>query len=335
MAGSLTAAAVMVVAVAVQASVPLLQEVVAKNSRIPKTAVVFGEQLIYLIVGFILSGRQCLQPAQYLAFLPSAVCYLIANICTFHAVNALGAPQFTLLVQLCLISTAVFQRVLRGRRRTPLEWLALFQLVLAMCVFMHLNQPSDDRGGTKQHQASDAAPRDLVKGLLYMAVVIPSVSMASVCMEMQLKRKAATPFAAQMHQNSFFQALFAFSFAAYEGLGMAFANCSVMVVILVLLLGLRGFLSGLTVKVLDAVVNQIVGLFSILISYFVSVFGFGEIFKPVVLIQMIVIIISVLLFVLAPKEPISNGISDGSKEAHDVILLCDETSNGSKQKKVE
>jgi len=313
MVGSLGIAAAMVAMVVVQTTAPLLQEVVAKNSLIPTSAFVFAEQLTYLTGGFIFSGRECFQPAEYLAFFPGAICYVIANLCTFQSVNALGGAQCALLSQVCLISTAMLQRVLCGRRRTSLEWLALFQLVLAMCIFMHLNQPDGSSSVTKQ-QVSDAAPRDAVKGMFYMAVVISTLSMATICTETQLKRKAATPFAAQMHQNAFFQAFVAFFVAAHEGLGMAFSSCSVMAVVLVVVLAGRGYLSGLTMKVLDAVVGQIVGLFSILISYFVSVFGFGEIFKPVVLIQMIVIVISVLLFVLAPKEPIDNASKEKKVE---------------------
>mmetsp|Transcript_90991 Transcript_90991/g.180923 ORF Transcript_90991/g.180923 Transcript_90991/m.180923 type:complete len:319 (-) Transcript_90991:184-1140(-) len=312
--GSWSVSATIVLSVASQSCAPLLQQVVMTNSVIPKTSLVFAEQLVYLIGGFVLSGFECIRPAAYVAFLPAAVCFVITNIFTLQAVNALGAPQFALLNQLCLIGTALLQRALCGRRRTPLEWLALCQLVLAMCVFMHLNQPEEDNSGTTKPQAPDAAPRDLMKGLLYMAVVVPMSSIATVLMESQLKRSPATPFAAQMHQLSFFQAVFAFSFAAYEGFGLTVTNWSTLAGVLVVVCGARGSLSGLTVKVLDAVFNQIVCLFSILISYFVSVFGFGEIFKPVVLVQMMVIIMSVLLFVLAPKDPVGDGSAEKKYE---------------------
>ena len=76
---------------------------------------------------------------------------------------------------------------------------------------------------------------------------------------------------------------------------------------LVVVCGARGSLCGLTVKMLDAVCNQIVGLFSILLTYFVSTLGFGEIFKPMVLIQIMVIIMNVILFVLVPNDPVCNG----------------------------
>ena len=101
--------------------------------------------------------------------------------------------------------------------------------------------------------------------------------------------------------------MFAFSFAAYEVFEETVTNWSTLAGVLVVVCGARGSLCGLTGKLLDAVCNQIVGLFSILITYLVSTLGFGESFKPVVLIQMMVIITSVLLFVLVPKDPVCNG----------------------------
>jgi len=244
----------------VQTVVPVLQEVVTKGSDVPPSTLMAMESLSYVGIGWLVAGSSCIQPRRYVAFLPAAFCSYVASLLNYTAVKELGAPLYAVLNQLTLLTTAAVQRGCMGRQRSPAEWLALLQLVA-------------------------------------MGFIIPAQSVASVWMELQFKRPGETPFFAQLHQLNFFQLTFGISVAAYDG--MRFTGWSMTVPVLIACCFGRGTLGAVTVKRMDALVNQIVNLGSILCVYLVNCVFFGHAIDQRVLLQMLVILMSVVLFLIS------------------------------------
>jgi len=276
-----------------QTIVPVLQAAVTKGSNIAPSSLMAMESLSYVGIGWLVAGNSCIQPRRYIAFLPAAFCFYVANLLNYTAVKELGAPLYAVLNQLTLLTTAAVQRGFLGRQRSPAEWLALVQLVIGMSVFVLLQSSVDNQ---------DANSGSLQNGLLAMGFIIPAQSFATVWMELQLKRYGDMPFFAQLHEINFFVLTFGLSVAAYDSMEKSFfTGWSITVLVLVACCFGRGALGTATVKQMGALANQIVNLGSILMVYLVNCLFFGHAIDQRVLLQMLVILMSVTLFLLSGR----------------------------------
>jgi drug/metabolite transporter (DMT)-like permease len=276
-----TSCTLILVAIAVDGTIPWLQGVVARNPSFQPSAMVLVETSTYVFGGLAVAGcmegragiERCLSLKKYISYMPAALAFSICNVLTYIAVKGIGASQFVLLVQLRVVVVAVLGCVMFGQRRSLLEWVTLVQLALSMCVLVgveallgHHDEPEAVQNNAQFYSSAAA-----------LAGVVVLCGFAYVYMEGQLKA-SNEPLYIQQHQLSFFG--MATSFWLYtvhrlaphnlvhahkapeQPVGESRSQCAAMVALLALVVS-RGLLTSLVLKKFDSVIKGLVDVASI------------------------------------------------------------------------
>lgn len=150
------------------------------------SAAVFLAEVLKLIFALAMlpqETRSSLDPRKSLIFAVPAVLYMIQNRLVFEALRYLSPPEYQLLNNVKLFTTAITYRVIMRRELRVLQWLALALLGLGMSLASY--SPTNERA-----QASEAASGQLWHGTVIMLVVSWCSALAGVLNEHLIKKSA-------------------------------------------------------------------------------------------------------------------------------------------------
>ena len=236
----------------------------------------------------------------------------------FVALANLDAPTYQVVYQCKTVFTALFSRLLLGRRLKESQWIALWLLCLGGVLVSDLSggakgarqqQPSNDAGGPGGGGSSS-----FVVGLCAVLAAAVLSASSSVYFEKMLKKQAASPQAAAagLWLRNIQLGIFAAPLAALTMLlndgefvtSYGFLHgFDAVVWLIVVLNGLGGLLVAATMKYADNIVKCFAAALAILSGTLLSVPIFGFELSPIFAVGVACTITASILYSWAPERP--------------------------------
>ena len=235
-----------------------------------------------------------------------AIAFTLQGNLLFVALANLEAPTYQVTYQCKTVFTALFSRLILGRRLKESQWLALLLLCLGGVLV------SDLQGGKKASEASNGG--SFVVGILAVLSAATLSSSSSVYFEMMLKKKSVSPQAqaASLWLRNIQLGLFALPLA---GFAMLFNDgdfvrhygvlhgFDILVWLSVVLNGVGGLLVAATMKYADNIVKCFAAALAILSGTLLSVPIFGFALSPMFSLGVGCTIVASVLYSSAPERP--------------------------------
>ena len=241
-----------------------------------------------------------------------AVAFTLQGNLLFLALANLEAPTYQVVYQCKTVFTAVFSRVLLGRKLKDSQWVALWLLCLGGVLV------SDLSGGRRQHSSGGGGASSFVVGLCAVLAAALLSSSSSVYFEKMLKKQttSAHAAAASLWLRNIQLGLFATPLAALAMLlndgefvserGVLHGFDSVVWGVVVLN-GLGGLLVAATMKYADNIVKCFAAALAILSGTLLSVPIFGFHLSPVFSLGCGCTVLASILYSWAPDRPAACG----------------------------
>lgn len=182
-----------------------------------KISVVVVSELAKLAISSILFAKAVLYPGSegppvtkfnwnlFISMAVPGLCYAVANVLTYSAVQLLGSTLFQLFNNMKIVLTAVLFRMIIKRSLTLLQWGCLVLLALSMCIAsdsgctkVDLPVSTDISSSIDQTDTSGHASGNLMYGFFVMVAISVTASLAGVYNEFLLKNNREHPMMQNM-----------------------------------------------------------------------------------------------------------------------------------------
>ena len=269
---------------------------------------------------------------------PGAI-YLVQNLLTYVGLGALDGSTYAILVQLKLLTTAVFAVLILGKKLYSYQWRALFLLFLGV-VLVQLKPPSAD---PSKHATGGflGMSAEAVSGTAAVLGVATLSGLAGVYFEWMLKGSAQFNMWDRNVQLSFYGLLlsplpiiFSSTERAFFSTHHFFSGWSIVTVIVVLLSSAGGLLVSMAVAYTDNIMKNFSASAAIMLTGLVSWLVFGDLHPTLVwLCGMCCVLLAVfnysedvkalgkLMGLLDPIAVVGGGGSDGPEGRSSLISL--------------
>lgn len=261
------------------------------------------------------------------------VLYSVANMIPFFAIHYIGAPAFTVIMQLKVFTTAGFSTVMLSRQYSSAKWRALILLVIGVILVSSpiINKrPSAQAPGADGVVASvdkdqDADANSYAKGLLGLALTLIQATISgftSVYFEGMLKDDSSSIWERNF-QLAFYSIICMVLINVSEGSAAVFFRTlgwrgheelqapshflhgwTVLAVIIALLQGAGGLLVAATLKYADAVLKCFATAVSIILTSVIGYFFLDNTIDLFVAIGFVTTVLSIFNYTLDHQQPV-------------------------------
>lgn len=234
-----------------------------------------------------------------------AVAYAFGDFLEMVSMGVMGGSMYQILLQSKLVITALLMMVLRGQFQSTLQWNVLMTIMLAMCAFVLVDQSGGGGGG--------GIP---LIGLFFVFVKVVFSCLCAVLTEKYLKQYNDYPIYAQvaMLKVAWCATSFGLAFAFDPGVRAngVFDNWDGRTVLVAFSWIFKGWTTFIVLKQLDSVLKNIGEATAVLVIYIFDVAIAdsvsdlipvkGKEFKLPVCLLVLVVVLSVSTYTLAPKK---------------------------------
>jgi UDP-sugar transporter A1/2/3 len=230
--------------------------------------------------------------------------YSFSNMIPFYSISRIGAPIYTVCLQLKILTTAAFSKFVLGKQISSAKWRALFLLVIG-CILVAspiINQENNDEIAKSNHFQA-------VLGLLSVLLLCSISGFASVYLESVVKDQDDK---LNIWDRNFQLAMYSVVVLAITNIAernISYTNSNVenygfgqgwniRAVMLVLLQAVGGILVAATLKYADAVLKCFATAVAIIITSIIGYFFLGSDIDIFVALGMIVTVLSIFNYTL-------------------------------------
>jgi hypothetical protein len=260
---------------------------------------------IALMMGGMAGLKQCWDIEPLKVFSCIAIAYAFGDFMEMVSMGAMAGATYQILLQSKLIITALLMWGLRGQMQSTLQWNVLLTIMLAMSAFVLVDMSSTEGGG--------AAMKPI--GLFFVLIKVVFSCFCAVLTEKYLKQYNGYPIYAQiaMLKFSWFWTSFAlcYSFDAGVRENGIFDQWDVRTIFVAFSWIFKGWTTFIVLKQLDSVLKNIGEATAVLVIYIFDVAiadsvsdlipVTGKEFKLPVCLLVLVVVLSVSTYTLAPK----------------------------------
>ena len=211
---------------------------------------------------------------------PGAI-YLVQNLLTYVGLGALEGSTYAILVQLKLLTTAVFAVLMLGKKLWSYQWRALFLLFVGVVLVQM--KPSSDAAVVAAEGGWMGMSAEAVRGTAAVLGVAVLSGLAGVYFEWMLKGSAAFNMWDRNVQLSFYglllsplPILFSANERAFFATHSIFYGWSQVTVMVVLLASAGGLLVSMAVAYTDNIMKNFATSAAIMLTGLVSWLVFGD-----------------------------------------------------------
>lgn len=265
--------------------------------------------LIGNCIAFLFGGmdglRQCWDVAPLKIFSAIAIAYAFGDFLEMVSMGAMGGATYQILLQSKLIITALLMWALRGQMQTKLQWNVLVTIMIAMCAFVLVDMGDAASGGGGFKPI----------GLLFVFVKVVFSCLCAVLTEKYLKKYKDSPIYAQVAMlkfSWFWTSLgLCYTFDAGVRSNGIFDQWDGRTILVAFSWIFKGWTTFIVLKQLDSVLKNIGEATAVLVIYIFDVAiadsvselipVTGKDFKLPVFLLVLVVVLSVSTYTLAPK----------------------------------